>query len=153
MMSVFLTGMCCGKTEEEKLGGKYIDLDIFSGVKTRRQRGIARRMIEIFAQDCAEAGSVYMMNIDRFSKWGLEDSSCIKVAGIAVPGEEAFGSMERLFRARDMEEHGSVRARTYMDFRSRLRSNIGLAERLSRELGCPLYLMKDGEFIYDYLHG
>lgn len=152
MMSVFLTGMCCGKTALEKRGGKHIDLDIFAGVKTRRQRTIARRMVEVFAQDCAETDRVYLMNIDRFHKWGLQCSPYIKVIGIAVPGEDAFDGMERLFRERDMEELGSVRARTYLEFCARLRSNIGLAERLSRELSCPLHFLKEGEFIGDYLH-
>lgn len=153
MMRVLLTGMCCGKTTLERSGGKYVDLDIFAGVKTRRQRTIARRMVEIYAQDCAESGKVYLMNIDRFDKWALQLSPHIKVTGIAVPGESAFEGMERLFRERDMEELGSVRARTYLDFCTRLRSNIELAQRLSGELSCPLHFLKKGEFIDDYIHG
>ena len=151
-MKVLLTSMCTGKTSLEKHHTRYVDLDIFANVKTQRQIDIVRNMINDFASQCDEE-CIYMFNMDRFYKYGLENIPSIKIIAVAVPGEEAFSYYENLFIERENKENGGVRQRSFDCFYKSLRLNLKKAECLEKQ-GVPVIYLKrntDGGPLLNFL--
>lgn len=139
-MKVLLTSMCTGKTSLEKHHTRYVDLDIFANVKTQRQIGIIQQMVANFAAKCDEE-CIYMFNMDRFYKYGLENIPSIKIIAVAVPEEEAFSYYEKLFIERENKENGGVRQRAFDCFCKSLRLNKKKAEELEKQ-GVPVIYLK-----------
>lgn len=149
-MNVILTGMCTGKTSLEKHRTRYVDLDIFANVKTQRQIEIVRQMMCNFSKKCDEE-SIYMFNMDRFFKYGLELIPSIKILSIIIPGENTFPYYENLFVRREIEENGGVRYRAFDCFRESLRMNLKKASELEKK-GVPVvYLKSETPLLKNYL--
>lgn len=144
-MDVILTSMCCGKTFLEKHNTKYFDFDVFANVKTRRQIAAVRQMVSDFARNCDD-GMVYLFNMDRFYKFGLDTISFIKIIEVAVPEESAFEYFLSLYKDRELKENGGVRERSYSCFKKSLVSNLEKARELEAK-GIKVHYLRYGENI------
>lgn len=144
-MNVILTSMCCGKTSLEKHSTKYFDFDIFANVKTRRQIAVVRQMVSDYARNCDD-GTVYLFNMDRFYKFGLDTVSSIKIIEVAVPEEPAFDYFLSLYKDREFKENGGVRERAYNCFKESLALNLEKAKELETK-GIKVHYFKKGENI------
>ena len=144
-MNVILTSMCCGKTFLEKHNTKYFDFDIFANVKTRRQIAAVQQMISDFARN-HDDGIVYLFNMDRFYKFGLDTVPFIKIIEVAVPAESAFEYFLNLYKSRELKENGGVRERSYSCFKKSLVSNLEKARELEAK-GIKVHYLKYGENI------
>ena len=144
-MNVILTSMCCGKTFLEKHNTKYFDFDIFANVKTRRQIAAVQQMISDFARN-HDDGIVYLFNMDRFHKFGLDTVPFIKIIEVAVPEESAFEYFLNLYKSRELKENGGVRERSYSCFKKSLVSNLEKARELEAK-GIKVHYLKYGENI------
>ena len=150
-MNVILTSMCCGKTSLEKHNTKYFDFDVFANVKTRRQIAVVRQMISDFAKNC-DAEMVYLFNMDRFYKFGLDTVSFIKIIEVVVPEASAFEYFLSLYKDREFKENGGVRERSYSCFKKSLVSNLEKARELQAK-GINVHYLKYGENIKYLLRG
>lgn len=150
-MQVLLTSSCCGKTALEAEKGRYIDFDLFSGVKTRRQRAIIKTLISVFAEECADRDKIYLMNINQFIKWELKDIKSLEIVDIVIPSPEMFKEMVSRFRKRDMA-NGAVRQDILNYFKINLHKNIENGQELATFFKCPLHFFRKGEYLNDYLH-
>ena len=142
-MNVILTSMCCGKTFLEKHNTKYFDFDVFANVKTRRQIAAVQQMISDFARN-HDDGMVYLFNIDRFYKFGLDTVPFIKIIEVAVPEESAFEYFLNLYKNRELKENGGVRERSYNCFKKSLVSNLEKAKELE-DKGIKVHYLKYSE--------
>lgn len=149
-MNVILTSMCCGKTSLEKHNTKYFDFDVFANVKTRRQITVVRQMISDYARNC-DGGMVYLFNMDRFYKFGLDTVSFIKVIEVAVPEASAFDYFLSLYKDRELKENGGVRERAYNCFKKSLVFNLEKARELETK-GVKVHYMKQYENL-EYILG
>ena len=150
-MNVILTSMCCGKTFLEKHNTKYFDFDIFANVKTRRQIAVVRQMISDYARYCDD-GMVYLFNMDRFYKFGLDTVPFIKIIEAAVPEVSAFDYFLGLYKDRELKENGGVRKRAYNCFKKSLFFNLEKARELEAR-GVKVHYLKYGENIKYLLRG
>ena len=150
-MNVILTSMCCGKTFLEKHSTKYFDFDIFANVKTRRQIAVVRQMISDFARNC-DNENIYLFNMDRFYKFGLDTVPFIKIVEAAVPEESAFEYFLNLYKDRELKENGGTRERAYNCFKKSLVSNLEKARELETK-GIKVHYLKYGENIKYLLRG
>lgn len=148
-MDVILASMCSGKTSLEKLGTRFVDLDIFANVKTERQIEIARQMIAGFAERRGD-GKIYLFNMDRFYKFSLDKAPAIKIICAVVPAADAFPYFETLFIQREKIENGGIRQRAFDTFRRSLAENLGKARELERQ-GVKVHWLRGGESIKNYL--
>lgn len=144
-MNVILTSMCCGKTFLEKHNTKYFDFDIFANVKTKRQIAAVRQMISDFAKN-HDDGMVYLFNMDRFYKFGLDTVPFIKIIEVAVPEASAFDYFLSLYKSRELKENGVVRERAYSCFKKSLFFNLEKARELEAK-GIKVHYLKYGENI------
>ena len=144
-MDVILTSMCCGKTFLEKHNTKYFDFDVFANVKTRRQIAAVRQMISDFARNC-DNEVIYLFNIDRFYKFGLDTVPFIKIIEVVVPEVSAFDYFLSLYKSRELKENGGVRERSYSCFKKSLVSNLEKARELEAK-GIKVHYLKYGENI------
>ena len=144
-MNVILTSMCCGKTFLEKHNTKYFDFDVFANVKTRRQIAAVQQMISDFARN-HDDGMVYLFNMDRFYKFGLDTVPFIKIIEVAVPEESAFEYFLNLYKNRELKENGGVREYAYNCFRKSLVSNFEKARELEAK-GIKVHYLRYGENI------
>lgn len=144
-MNVILTSMCCGKTFLEKHNTKYFDFDVFANVKTRRQIAAVRQMISDFARNC-DAEMVYLFNMDRFYKFGLDTVPFIKIIEVAVPEASAFDYFLSLYKDRELKENCVVRERAYNCFKKSLVFNLEKARELEAK-GIKVHYLKYGENI------
>lgn len=151
IMNVILTSMCCGKTSLEKHNTKYFDFDIFANVKTRRQIAVVRQMISDYARYCDD-GMVYLFNMDRFYKFGLDTVPFIKIIEAAVPEVSAFDYFLGLYKDRELKENGGVRKRAYNCFKKSLFFNLEKARELEAK-GVKVHYLKYGENIKYLLRG
>ena len=150
-MNVILTSMCCGKTSLEKHNTKYFDFDVFANVKTRRQIAVVRQMISDFARNC-DAEMVYLFNMDRFYKFGLDTVPFIKIIEVAVPEASAFEYFLSLYEDREVKENGGVRERAYNCFKKSLVFNLEKARDLETK-GIKVHYLRYGENIKYLLRG
>lgn len=150
-MNVILTSMCCGKTFLEKKHTKYFDFDVFANVKTRRQIAAVRQMISDFARN-HDDGMVYLFNMDRFYKFGLNTVPFIKIIEVAVPEKSAFEYFLNLYKNRELKENGGVRERAYNCFKESLVSNLEKARELEVK-GIKIHYLKYGENLESILRG
>lgn len=150
-MNVILTSMCCGKTFLEKHNTKYFDFDVFANVKTRRQIAAVRQMISDFARNC-DAEMVYLFNMDRFYKFGLDTVPFIKIIEVAVPEASAFDYFLSLYKHRELKENGVVRERAYNCFKKSLVFNLEKARDLETK-GIKVHYLKYGENIKHLFRG
>lgn len=148
-MDIILTSMCCGKTFLEKHNTKYFDFDVFANVKTRRQIAAVRQMISDFARN-HDDGMVYLFNMDRFYKFGLDTVPFIKIIEVAVLEEPAFEYFLSLYKSRELKENGGVRERSYSCFKKSLVSNLEKARELEAK-GIKVHYLKYGENIKYFL--
>ena len=144
-MNVILTSMCCGKTSLEKHNTKYFDFDIFANVKTNRQLAVVRQMVSDFARNCDDR-NIYLFNMDRFYKFGLNTVPFIKIVEVAVPEEPAFEYFLNLYKDRELKENGGVRERAYNCFKKSLVFNLEKARELETK-GIKVHYLKYGENI------
>lgn len=149
-MNVILTSMCCGKTSLEKHNTKYFDFDIFANVKTRRQIAVVRQMISDYARNC-DVGMVYLFNMDRFYKFGLDTVPFIKIIEVAVPEASAFDYFFGLYKDRELKENGGVRERAYNCFKKSLVFNLEKARELEAK-GVKVHYMQQYENL-EYILG
>lgn len=150
-MNVILTSMCCGKTSLEKHNTKYFDFDIFANVKTRRQIAVVRQMISDYARNCDDR-MVYLFNMDRFYKFGLDTVPFIKVIEAAVPEASAFDYFLGVYKDRELKENGGVRERAYNCFKKSLVFNLEKARELEAK-GIKVHYLGYGENIKYLLRG
>lgn len=150
IMNVILTSMCCGKTSLEKHNTIFFDFDIFSNVKTRRQIAVVRQMVSDYARNCND-GMVYLFNMDRFYKFGLDTVSFIKVIEVAVPEASAFDYFLSLYKDRELKENAGVRERAYNCFKKSLFFNLEKARELEAK-GIKVHYMKQYENL-EYILG
>lgn len=150
-MNVILTSMCCGKTSLEKHNTKYFDFDVFANVKTRRQIAVVRQMISDFARNC-DNGNIYLFNMDRFYKFGLDTVPFIKIIEAAVPEATAFDYFLGLYKDRELKKNGGVRERAYNCFKKSLVFNLEKARELETK-GIKVHYLKYGENIKYLLRG
>lgn len=144
-MNVILTSMCCGKTSLEKHNTKYFDFDVFANVKTRRQITVVRQMISDFARNHDDR-MVYLFNMDRFYKFGLDTVPFIKIIEVAVPEESAFEYFLSLYKDRELKENGGVRECAYNCFKKSLVFNLEKARELEAK-GIKVHYLRYGENI------
>ena len=150
-MNVILASMCCGKTTLEKHNTKYFDFDIFANVKTMRQIAVVRQMVSDYARNCDD-GMVYLFNMDRFYKLGLDTVPFIKIIEVAVPGASAFDYFLSLYRDRELKDNGGVRVCAYNNFKKSLVFNLEKARELEAK-GVKVHYLKRGENIEYLLRG
>ena len=144
-MNVILTSMCCGKTSLEKHNTQFFDFDIFANVKTSRQIAVVRQMISDYAENCDDR-MVYLFNMDRFYKFGLDTVPFIKVIEAAVPEASAFDYFLNLYKDRELKENGGVRERAYNCFKKSLVFNLEKARELEAK-DVKVHYLKHGENI------
>lgn len=144
-MNVILTSMCCGKTSLEKHNTQFFDFDIFANVKTSRQIAVVRQMISDYAENCDDR-MVYLFNMDRFYKFGLNTVPFIKVIEAAVPEASAFDYFLNLYKDRELKENGGVRERAYNCFKKSLVFNLEKARELEAK-DVKVHYLKHGENI------
>ena len=142
-MNVILASMCCGKTFLEKHNTKYFDFDVFANVKTRRQIAAVQQMISDFARN-HDDGMVYLFNIDRFYKFGLDTVPFIKIIEVVVPEVSAFDYFLNLYKDRELKENGGIRERAYNCFKKSLVFNLEKAKELE-DKGIKVHYLKYGE--------
>ena len=145
IMNVILTSMCCGKTSLEKHNTQFFDFDIFANVKTSRQIAVVRQMISDYAENCDDR-MVYLFNMDRFYKFGLNTVPFIKVIEAAVPEASAFDYFLNLYKDRELKENGGVRERAYNCFKKSLVFNLEKARELEAK-DVKVHYLKHGENI------
>lgn len=142
-MNIILTSMCCGKTFLEKKHTKYFDFDIFANVNTRRQIAVVRQIISDFARNYDDE-MIYLFNIDRFYKFGLDTIPFIKIIEVIIPEAPAFDYFLNLYKDRDFKENGGIRERSYNCFKKSLTFNLEKAKELE-DKGIKVHYLKHGE--------
>ena len=149
-MNIILTSMCCGKTFLEKKHTKYFDFDIFANVNTRRQIMVVRQIITDFAKNCDEM--VYLFNMDRFYKFGLDIIPFIKIIEVVIPEVSAFDYFLNLYKDIELKENGDIRERAYNCFKKSLVFNLEKAKELE-DKGIKVHYLKYDENLESILMG
>jgi hypothetical protein len=146
-LNVILTSICCGKTYLTKSDSRYIDLDIFQGVKTRKQRQIVFDMIKAIAEKNDNVTCLF--NIDRFDKLELWKIPEIKIVRIILARDYDFRCT--VFAKRDIEEYGNIRIKKYKEFKEKFSEIIKLGKSYSQKYNVELQYLENGKFLKDIL--